>query len=72
MLAKPKCACWLFQHEASRAAFEDAHKQMDDILRRIETKTTSISKLQSDVEKHKFEASEARKVEQVSNLLISL
>ncbi|KAF2315157.1 hypothetical protein GH714_038288 [Hevea brasiliensis] len=52
------------KHEASRAAFEDAHKQMDDILRRIETKTTSISKLQSDVEKHKFEASEARKVEQ--------
>ncbi|KAG8659531.1 hypothetical protein MANES_02G046500v8 [Manihot esculenta] len=52
------------KHEASRAAFEDAHRQMDNILGRIETKTATIAKLQNDIEKHKFEASEARKVEQ--------
>lgn len=71
LLAKLKCACWLSQHEASRAAFEDAHRQMDNILGRIETKTATIAKLQNDIEKHKFEASEARKVEQVCILLMS-
>ncbi|XP_021600761.1 structural maintenance of chromosomes protein 4 [Manihot esculenta] len=52
------------KHEASRAAFEDAHRQMDNILGRIEKTTANIAKLQNDIEKHKFEASEARKVEQ--------
>ncbi|KDP27149.1 hypothetical protein JCGZ_19848 [Jatropha curcas] len=52
------------KHEASHAAFEDACKQMENILGRIETKTASIAKIKSDIEKHKLEASEARKVEQ--------
>ncbi|KAJ6371344.1 hypothetical protein OIU77_001780 [Salix suchowensis] len=54
------------KHEAGRAAFENAHKQMDSISGRIEMKTATIAELQSDIEKHKLEASEARKVEQES------
>ncbi|KAJ8749963.1 hypothetical protein K2173_013878 [Erythroxylum novogranatense] len=52
------------KHEAGYAAFENARKQMDNILGRIETKTASIAKIQSDIVKHKSEATEAHKVEQ--------
>lgn len=52
------------KHEAARKAFVDAQKQMDDILRRTETKTAAIENIQSDLGKKKFEALEARKVEQ--------
>ncbi|KAJ0100237.1 hypothetical protein Patl1_21910 [Pistacia atlantica] len=52
------------KHEAGRAAFEDAQKQMDDILERINTKNATIANMQSDLEKNKLEALEARKVEQ--------
>lgn len=68
----PKCLILIFsrlviffQHEAGRAAFEDAQKQMESILGAIETKTASITKIQHDLEKSKLEAVEARKVEQV-------
>ncbi|KAJ4832959.1 Structural maintenance of chromosomes protein 4 [Turnera subulata] len=52
------------KHEAGRSAFENALKQMDNISERVETKTAGLAKLQSDIEKHKLEASEARQVEQ--------
>ncbi|XP_015583967.1 structural maintenance of chromosomes protein 4 [Ricinus communis] len=52
------------KHEAGRAAFEDAKKQIDIIMGRIETKTADIEKLQSEIEKHKHVASEAHNVEQ--------
>ncbi|XP_031254210.1 structural maintenance of chromosomes protein 4 [Pistacia vera] len=52
------------KHEAGRVAFEDAQKQMDDILERINTKNATIANMQSDLEKNKLEALEARKVEQ--------
>lgn len=55
----------MFQHEAGRAAFVEAQKQMENILERIETKTASIAKIQTDLEQGKLEALEARKVEQV-------
>ncbi|XP_065856626.1 structural maintenance of chromosomes protein 4 [Euphorbia lathyris] len=51
------------KHEASRSAFEDAQKQMGNILERIETKASNIAKLQTDIEKHQHKASEAHKVE---------
>lgn len=54
-----------FQHEAGRAAFEDARKQMDDILGRIETKTAGIARIQRELEISKREAMEFRKEEQV-------
>lgn len=38
---------------------------MENILGMIETKTTSIAKIQTDLERSKHEALEARKVEQV-------
>lgn len=60
----------LFQHEAGRAAFEDAQKQMDIILGKIKTKTASTANIQTDIEKNKLEASEARIVEQVCVLMI--
>ncbi|KAH9676507.1 Structural maintenance of chromosomes protein 4 [Citrus sinensis] len=52
------------KHEAGRKAFEDAQRQMDDILRRIDTKTTAIRNMQGDLEKNKLEAMEAHNVEQ--------
>lgn len=52
------------KHEAGRAAFEDAQKQMDIILGKIKTKTASTANIQTDIEKNKLEASEARIVEQ--------
>ena len=61
-----------FQHEASRAAFEDALKKIDSITERIENKSAIIEKTQNDIEKHKHEASEAHGVEKVCALLILL
>ncbi|ESR44392.1 hypothetical protein CICLE_v10010934mg [Citrus x clementina] len=52
------------KHEAGRKAFEDAQRQMDDILSRIDTKTTAIRNMQGDLEKNKLEAMEARNAEQ--------
>lgn len=43
---------------------------MDDILRRIDTKTTAIRNMQGDLEKNKLEAMEARNVEQVRIFMI--
>ncbi|KAL7232356.1 hypothetical protein ACSBR2_010388 [Camellia fascicularis] len=51
------------KHEGGRAAYEDAQKQMHDTQRKIETKTSSIRNIQSELEKKKLEALEARKVE---------
>ncbi|CAB4275028.1 unnamed protein product [Prunus armeniaca] len=51
------------KHQAGHTAFEDAQKQMDDILGRIETKTAGISKIQSELEKSKLEGMEARREE---------
>ncbi|XP_050270364.1 structural maintenance of chromosomes protein 4 [Quercus robur] len=52
------------KHEAGHAAFEDARKQMDVILGKLKTKTASITNIQTDIERNKLEASEARRVEQ--------
>lgn len=52
------------KHEAGRAAFEDAQKQMTDILDKIETKQANIANAHSELEKNKDEALEARKLEQ--------
>ncbi|PON67311.1 Structural maintenance of chromosomes protein [Trema orientale] len=52
------------KHEAGRAAFEDAGKQMENILEAIEMKTQSIGKIQNNLESSKLDAMEARKVEQ--------
>ncbi|XP_048431168.1 structural maintenance of chromosomes protein 4 [Pyrus x bretschneideri] len=52
------------KHEAGRAAFEDAQKQMADISGSIETKSIGIAKVQSEIEKSKLEGIEARKEEQ--------
>ncbi|KAL3629698.1 hypothetical protein CASFOL_026920 [Castilleja foliolosa] len=51
-------------HEAGRAAYEDAQKQISEINGRIRTKTSSVKDLQNKLQKLKLEASEARKVEQ--------
>ncbi|XP_057491270.1 structural maintenance of chromosomes protein 4 [Actinidia eriantha] len=52
------------KHEASRAAYEDAQKQMNDIQLKIETKTSGIVSIQNELEKNKSDALEARKMEQ--------
>ncbi|KAL6551563.1 Structural maintenance of chromosomes protein 4 [Orobanche gracilis] len=52
------------KHEAGRAAYEDAQKQISEIKGRTETKTSSVKDIQNKLEKIKLEASEARKVEQ--------
>lgn len=43
---------------------------MDDILSRIDTKTTAIRNMQGDLEKNKLEAMEARNAEQVRIFMI--
>ncbi|GAV58095.1 SMC_N domain-containing protein/SMC_hinge domain-containing protein [Cephalotus follicularis] len=53
------------KHEAGCAAFEDACKQMDSILKKIETKTVSVKNIQNELEKNRLEALEARKAEQL-------
>ncbi|KAL5741248.1 hypothetical protein ACOSP7_027980 [Xanthoceras sorbifolium] len=52
------------KHDAGRNAFEDAQKKMDEKLKRINIKTADIANMQSDLQKNKLEALEARKVEQ--------
>ncbi|KAM5546561.1 structural maintenance of chromosomes protein 4-like [Rosa sericea] len=52
------------KHQAGRAAFEDARKQMDDILGMIQTKTADIAKIRCELEKSKFERTEYCKAEQ--------
>ncbi|XP_035550219.1 structural maintenance of chromosomes protein 4 [Juglans regia] len=52
------------KHEAGRLAFEDAQKQMDNIVGKKEAKTASIANIQSDIGKNQLEALEARKLEQ--------
>ncbi|GER48317.1 structural maintenance of chromosomes protein [Striga asiatica] len=51
------------KHEAGRRAYGDAQKQIGDINRKIETKTSSLQDIQNEIEKLRLEASEARKVE---------
>ncbi|XP_024974942.1 structural maintenance of chromosomes protein 4 [Cynara cardunculus var. scolymus] len=52
------------KHEAGCAAYVDAQEQLNDLQKRIETKTSSIKDMQSKLEKNKLELSKARKVEQ--------
>ncbi|XP_059670338.1 structural maintenance of chromosomes protein 4-like [Cornus florida] len=52
------------KHEAGCAAYEDAQKQMNDIQEKIKTKTAGITNIQSNLEKNKREALEARRTEQ--------
>lgn len=54
----------MFQHEAGRAAYEDAKRQLCDIHENIETKTASLKEIQSELEKSKLQVLEQRKVEQ--------
>ncbi|KAK8533937.1 hypothetical protein V6N13_028385 [Hibiscus sabdariffa] len=52
------------KHEAAHTAFKDARKEMDNILGKTETMTAAIKDKQTDLEKNKLEALEARKLEQ--------
>ncbi|KAL0350888.1 UNVERIFIED_CONTAM: Structural maintenance of chromosomes protein 4 [Sesamum radiatum] len=52
------------KHEAGRAAYEDAQRQINETHKRIETKTSSLKDIQNKLENLKLEASEARKMEQ--------
>ncbi|KAJ9564038.1 hypothetical protein OSB04_000004 [Centaurea solstitialis] len=52
------------KHEAGCAAYVDAQAQLNDIQRKIETKTSSVKDMQTKLEKNKVESSKARKVEQ--------
>ncbi|KAK4417662.1 Structural maintenance of chromosomes protein 4 [Sesamum alatum] len=52
------------KHEAGRAAYEDAQRQINETHKRIETKTSSLKDIHNKLEKLKLEASEAHKMEQ--------
>ncbi|PIM99573.1 Structural maintenance of chromosome protein [Handroanthus impetiginosus] len=52
------------KHEAGRAAYDDAQKQINETHGRIEMKTSSVKDIQNNLEKLKLEASEAHKMEQ--------
>ncbi|CDP02233.1 unnamed protein product [Coffea canephora] len=51
------------KHDAGRAAYEDAQEQIREIHRRIDAKVSSITSIQSELQKNKLEALEARGVE---------
>ncbi|XP_031093373.1 structural maintenance of chromosomes protein 4 [Ipomoea triloba] len=51
------------KHEAGRAAYEDAQKQIDEIEKKIETKGAGIKNLINELERNKIEKSEAQKLE---------
>ena len=61
----PDHCVWSFQHDAGRAAYEDAQEQIREIHRRIDAKVSSITSIQSELQKNKLEALEARGVEKV-------
>ncbi|XP_057769491.1 structural maintenance of chromosomes protein 4-like [Salvia miltiorrhiza] len=52
------------KHEAGCAAYEDAKKKIVEVNATIETKTSAVKDIENELVKIKFEASEARKVEQ--------
>ncbi|KAH1092196.1 hypothetical protein J1N35_019453 [Gossypium stocksii] len=52
------------KHEAAKTAFKDAQKEMDNILGKTESITAAIKDKQTDLEKNKLGALEARKLEQ--------
>lgn len=52
------------KHEAGHVAYSDAQKQLDEIQKKVETKTSSIKDMQTKLEKNKVESAKARKVEQ--------
>ncbi|KAL5999451.1 Structural maintenance of chromosomes protein 4 [Asimina triloba] len=52
------------KHDSARMAFEDAQRQMDDIVNKLKSKGESVKKLQGYIEEQKNEALEARKDEQ--------
>ncbi|KAG8482611.1 hypothetical protein CXB51_024368 [Gossypium anomalum] len=52
------------KHEAANTAFKDAQKEMDNILGKTETITAAIKDKQTDLEKNKLGALDARKLEQ--------
>jgi len=56
----------LFQHDAGRKAFEDAERQMDNLREKIKAKNTYKNDIQTKIQKSKLEASEARRLEQVT------
>ncbi|KAL8471591.1 hypothetical protein ACS0TY_029010 [Phlomoides rotata] len=52
------------KHEAGRAAYEDAQKQIKETKGGIETRTSNLKDIENKLVKLKLEASEARKLEQ--------
>ncbi|XP_022883355.1 structural maintenance of chromosomes protein 4-like [Olea europaea var. sylvestris] len=52
------------KHQAGHVAYEDAQKQISEIEKRIETKTSSLTTLRTELEKNMHDAAEARKMEQ--------
>ncbi|XP_022149786.1 structural maintenance of chromosomes protein 4 [Momordica charantia] len=52
------------KHEGDRAAFDDARKQMDNILKSKEEKSSNVENIKNELKKRKLETLEAQKEEQ--------
>ncbi|KAL3846018.1 hypothetical protein ACJIZ3_003421 [Penstemon smallii] len=52
------------KHEAGRADYEGAQRQILELREKIETKGSNVNDIRIELEKHSLEASEARKLEQ--------
>lgn len=63
---------FISQHRAGRAAYEEAQKQISELQKSIETKSSVVKTIQNDLERHKLEASESHKIEQVSSQIAFL
>lgn len=55
----------MFQHEGDRVAFDDARKQMDNILKSKEEKSSSIEQIKNELKERKLESLKAQEEEQV-------
>lgn len=55
----------MFQHEGGRAALDDARKQMVNILKNIEEKSTKLEQIKTELQKRKLETLKAQEEEQV-------
>lgn len=52
------------KHDAGRTAFEDAQKQMNEMMDKVKAKNAGIVKLQQEIDQNKKKALEAHKVEE--------
>ncbi|GMH05121.1 hypothetical protein Nepgr_006961 [Nepenthes gracilis] len=63
-VASTECNLLNEKHESARNAFEDAQKRMTEIREKMQAKIAAVTRIHTELEKNKLEASEARTMEE--------